>query len=116
LPENPGHAVVAAGTERGNQVLAHLGAITDLPMAANCTQGVDNGGGEYAIVRQRWAGGLVWANVAGTASLAGLDLASGEITDVVDARAAADDQLIEIHGRSAVIAAVLPWIYLILPK
>ena len=31
-----GHAVVAAGTERGNEVLAHLGAITGLPMAANC--------------------------------------------------------------------------------
>ena len=40
---NPGHAVVAAGTERGNEVLAHLGAITALPMAANCTQAVDNG-------------------------------------------------------------------------
>ena len=54
-----GHAVVAAGTERGNEVLAHLGAITGLPMAANCTQAVDNGGGEYAIVRQRWAGLLL---------------------------------------------------------
>ena len=51
--------VVAAGTERGNEVLAHLGAITGLPMAANCTQAVDNGGGEYAIVRQRWAGLLL---------------------------------------------------------
>jgi electron transfer flavoprotein alpha subunit len=57
-PEHPGHAVVAAGTERGNEVLAHLGAITGLPMAANCTQAVDNGG-EYAIVRQRWAGLLL---------------------------------------------------------
>ena len=57
--ENPGHAVVAAGTERGNEVLAHLGAITALPMAANCTQAVDNGGGEYSIVRQRWAGLLL---------------------------------------------------------
>ncbi len=37
-----------------------------------------------------WAGGLVWANVAGTDALAGIDLASGEITDVVDARAAAE--------------------------
>ncbi len=61
-PRAPGisaHAVVAAGTERGNEVLAHLGAITDLPMAANCTQAVDNGGGAYAIVRQRWAGLLL---------------------------------------------------------
>jgi electron transfer flavoprotein alpha subunit len=54
-----GQAVVAAGTERGNEVLAHLGAITGLPMAANCAQAVDNGGGGYAIVRQRWAGLLL---------------------------------------------------------
>ncbi len=59
LMSESGHAVVAAGTERGNEVLAHLGAITGLPMAANCTQAVDNGGGEYAIVRQRWAGLLL---------------------------------------------------------
>ena len=37
-----------------------------------------------------WAGGLVWANVAGTACLAGIDLATGEVTDVTDARAAAE--------------------------
>jgi electron transfer flavoprotein alpha subunit len=29
-------AVVAAGTDRGHEVMAHLGAITGLPMAANC--------------------------------------------------------------------------------
>ncbi len=57
-PEHAGHAVVAAGTERGNEVLAHLGATTGLPMAANCTQAVDNGDA-YAIVRQRWAGLLL---------------------------------------------------------
>src|SRR5271154_5179935 len=32
-PQHSGHAVVAAGTERGNEVLAHLGAITGLPLA-----------------------------------------------------------------------------------
>jgi glutaminyl-peptide cyclotransferase len=37
-----------------------------------------------------WADGLVWANVAGTNCLAGIDLASGEVTDIVDARAAAE--------------------------
>jgi glutaminyl-peptide cyclotransferase len=37
-----------------------------------------------------WAGGLVWANVAGTAYLAGIDLATGDVTDVVDAHAAAE--------------------------
>ena len=37
-----------------------------------------------------WAEGLVWANVAGTAYLAGIDLATGEVTDVADAHAAAE--------------------------
>jgi glutaminyl-peptide cyclotransferase len=35
-----------------------------------------------------WAGGLVWANVLGTTCLAGIDLETGAVTDVVDARAA----------------------------
>ena len=47
-------AMVAAGTERGNEVLSHLGAVTGLPMAANCTQAVDNDG-VLEITRQRWA-------------------------------------------------------------
>ena len=37
-----------------------------------------------------WSEGLVWANVAGTYCLAGIDLASGEVTDIVDATAAAE--------------------------
>ena len=41
-----------------------------------------------------WSGGLVWANVARHHRLAGIDLDTGEVTDVVDARAAA-----ERHGR-----------------
>ena len=31
-------AVVAAATDRGNEVMAYLGALTGLPMAANCVQ------------------------------------------------------------------------------
>src|SRR5262249_17422243 len=37
-----------------------------------------------------WADGLVWANVAGTSYLAGIDLPSGEVPDLVDAGAAAE--------------------------
>ena len=29
--------VLAAGSDRGNEVMAHVGARTDLPLAANCT-------------------------------------------------------------------------------
>lgn len=52
-----------------------------------------------------WAGGLVWANVAGTAHLAGIDLATGDVTDVADARAAAErhwaDQQAIMNGIAA---------------
>jgi electron transfer flavoprotein alpha subunit len=52
-------AVLAAGTDRGNEVLAHLGAITRLPMAANCTQVTPDGASAHRIVRQRWGGLLL---------------------------------------------------------
>jgi glutamine cyclotransferase len=52
-----------------------------------------------------WAGGLVWANVAGTAYLAGIDLATGEVTGIVDAHAAAErhwaDQQAIMNGIAA---------------
>jgi len=55
-----------------------------------------------------WAGGLVWANVAGTACLAGIDLATGEVTDVADARAAAErhwgDEQAIMNGIAALAA------------
>jgi electron transfer flavoprotein alpha subunit len=50
-------AIVAPGSDRGNEVMAHVGARLDLPMAANVTE--VNGGDPLRIVRQRWAGSLL---------------------------------------------------------
>ena len=52
-------AVVAAATDRGNEVMAYLGALTGLPMAANCVQATTGDGGSWAVVRHRWAGLLL---------------------------------------------------------
>ncbi|MBA3263329.1 MAG: electron transfer flavoprotein subunit alpha/FixB family protein [Thermoleophilaceae bacterium] len=61
-------AVVAAGTNRGNEVLAHLAARRDLPLAANCTAVVAEnsaggagaeGGGLLTVTRVRWGGSLL---------------------------------------------------------
>jgi electron transfer flavoprotein alpha subunit len=52
-------AVLAAATDRGNEVLAHLGAIMGQPMAANCVSAQPADGGSYRIARQRWAGLLL---------------------------------------------------------
>lgn len=60
--------VLAAGTDRGQEVVAHIGAKTDLPMAANC---VDIRPGEpFEVTRMRWGGSLLEdATVAGTVKL-----------------------------------------------
>jgi electron transfer flavoprotein alpha subunit len=52
-------AVLAAGTDRGSEVMAHLGALTGLPLAANCVSATRAGPGSWQIVRQRWAGLLL---------------------------------------------------------
>jgi electron transfer flavoprotein alpha subunit len=52
-------AVIAAGTDRGAEVLAHLGAMTGLPVAANCTSAEPATAGSWNLVRQRWAGSVL---------------------------------------------------------
>jgi electron transfer flavoprotein alpha subunit len=48
--------VMAAGSDRGNEVMAWIGAITRLPMAANCVEVRSSGAN---LVRQRWGGSLL---------------------------------------------------------
>ena len=48
-------AVVAAGSNRGNEVMAHVGARLDLPFAANCTKATQDG----TMTRVRWGGSLL---------------------------------------------------------
>jgi electron transfer flavoprotein alpha subunit len=50
-------AVLAGGSERGNEVLAHVAALADLPLATNV---LDAQPGEaYAVTRMRWGGSLL---------------------------------------------------------
>jgi electron transfer flavoprotein alpha subunit len=50
-------AVVAAGSERGNEVLAHVGALLDLPLATNCLEAAL--GEPMRLTRLRWGGSLL---------------------------------------------------------
>jgi electron transfer flavoprotein alpha subunit len=52
-------AVIAAATDRGNEVMAYLGALTGLPMAANCVSAEPDGDSAYQVVRHRWGGLLL---------------------------------------------------------
>jgi electron transfer flavoprotein alpha subunit len=51
-------AVLAAGSARGNEVMAHLGAMLDLPLATDCTE-ITMGASGAQVVRARWGGNLL---------------------------------------------------------
>jgi electron transfer flavoprotein alpha subunit len=61
--------VVAPGTDRGHEVLAHVAARLDVPLAANVVEAkVD--GDALQLTRQRWGGSLLEeANLTGTPKL-----------------------------------------------
>jgi electron transfer flavoprotein alpha subunit len=89
--------VIAAGTEHGNEVLAHLGAITGLPMAANCVAAVPSGEGVLGLVRQRWAGLLLEQAV--------LDVPVALLTVATDAVV---PEPLPVAAAAAVVHAVTP--------
>jgi electron transfer flavoprotein alpha subunit len=51
-------AVLAVGSPRGNEVLAHASAILDEPFAADCTA-ITLGDGVSTVTRNRWAGNVL---------------------------------------------------------
>jgi electron transfer flavoprotein alpha subunit len=50
-------AITAPGSERGNEILAHVAAKLDQPMAANCV--AVTGGDPATVTRVRWGGSLL---------------------------------------------------------
>jgi electron transfer flavoprotein alpha subunit len=50
-------AIVGPGSDRGNEVLAHVGALFDAPMAANCVSVTP--GDPPTVTRMRWGGSLL---------------------------------------------------------
>jgi electron transfer flavoprotein alpha subunit len=86
-------AVLAAGTDHGNEVLAHLGAITGLPMAANCVAVAPSASGAgLDLARQRWAG-LLLEDAVLESPVALLTVA----TDAVPALPAAEPAAVTVH-------------------
>jgi electron transfer flavoprotein alpha subunit len=57
IGERAPQVVVAPGTERGNEVLAHVAAQLDVPMAANCVALA--AGDPPTLTRVRWGGSLL---------------------------------------------------------
>jgi len=72
-------AVVAGGTDRGNEVLAYAGAFSAEPMVANCVDAARTSTETVAVTRQRWAGSLIEESVL-TASRALFTVAFDGVT------------------------------------
>lgn len=53
-----GAQAIAPGTDRGNEVMAHVGALLNSPVVANCNE-ITAGDGDWSIVRTRWGGSLL---------------------------------------------------------
>ena len=107
-PDGSRPAVVAAGTEHGNEVLAHLGAITGLPMAANCVAVSASGGAALDLVRQRWAGLLLEEAVldAPAALLTVATDAAGAVPAVAPGAAAVHEVTAAVSGADLAVRAV----------
>ena len=95
--ERSAGAVVTPGTDRGNEVLAHVAAKLDQPMAANCLSVTP--GDPATVVRMRWGGSLLEeARVHGSPLLlsvaphavAAAPVSDVEIVSVSDAASDAD--------------------------
>jgi electron transfer flavoprotein alpha subunit len=69
LVELEPEVAVAAGTGRGHEVMAHVAARLDVPLAANCVD-VRVEGDAFLLTRQRWGGSLLEeARLSGTPKL-----------------------------------------------
>ena len=85
-------AVLAAATDRGSEVLAHLGAITGQSLAANCVSAQPADGSTYRIARHRW-GGLLLEDALMDGAPALMTVA----TEAVPAIAVAEPATLAVH-------------------
>jgi len=98
-------AVFAAGTERGNEVIARLAARTNLPFAANCIAVTP--GDPVTVTRQRWGGSLLeMARLHGprpliTVAPHSVAADDGPEPPAIDVRADDGDMLVRVSGHVA---------------
>jgi electron transfer flavoprotein alpha subunit len=105
--------VMAAGTDRGNELMAWVGAIAGLPVAANC---VEFRSSAAKVVRQRWGGSLLEeANLKGqprilTVALFGFEAAevanpSDTTLEVVEPAVEEKDLRVRVAAREETVSA-----------
>jgi electron transfer flavoprotein alpha subunit len=91
IEQRSASALVAPGTDRGNEVLAHVAAKLGQPMAANCVSVTP--GDPASVVRVRWGGSLLEE-----ARLHGSPLLISAAPHAVAAEAAAEVEIVPVVG------------------
>jgi electron transfer flavoprotein alpha subunit len=100
--------VLASGTEKGNEVLAHVAARTELPMAANCTEVTAAPGAPWTLTRLRWGGSLLEdAELDAPAKLATLAPHAFQAAEVNDAGGVSATQFEPDLDEAAIVVRVV---------
>ena len=94
--------IVGPGTDRGHEVLAHVAAQLDAPLAANCVD-VRVEGDAFLLTRQRWGGSLLEeARLAGSPKLLTVAphvVAAEPVSSVEELAPAPIDAKVRLTGR-----------------
>ena len=99
-------AVMATGTDRGNEVMAHVGARMDLAMVANCLE-IESDGDDWLMTRVRWGGSLhERARLAAPTKLVTLAPHSTEATHAADRGAGRVAEFVPVLDDSAAVTMV----------
>ena len=99
-------AVMATGTDRGNEVMAQVGARMDLAMVANCLE-VEADGDDWLMTRMRWGGSLhERARLAAPTKLVTLAPHSTEAAHASIPGGGLVSEFVPVLDRSAVITMV----------
>jgi len=99
-------AVMATGTDRGNEVMAHVGARMDLAMVANCLD-IEADGPDWLMTRVRWGGSLhERARLAALTKLVTLAPHSTEAALAPDHGSGHESEFVPVLDESAVTTMV----------
>lgn len=92
-------AVLAAGTPRGSEVLAHIAAIRDLPLVTECSAIELTGPDTAEVTRARWGGNLLERSKVSTSVL--LATIQAHAFAAVEAPGAAQIEAFEVSANDA---------------
>jgi electron transfer flavoprotein alpha subunit len=97
-------AVIAAGTARGQEVMAHVAAFLDSPLASDCV--AITLGSPFEVVRARWAGNLLEESSVRASVLLATVLPHAVAAELARAEGTASPIAVQLDERDLVVRVV----------